>query len=526
MNKFPNAKLLTIDDEPSLRRSIKLFFEDSGFTVFEAADGPSGIQMARKQRPHIVLVDLRMPEMNGLEVIRILSKECPEVPIIVVSGTGVLEDALEAIRAGASDYITKPINDMQILEHTVHRALEKAALLQENRMYQEDLEQLVKERTNELIHSQKMEAMGTLAGGIAHDFNNILTGILGYNELAQMCCSNPTHQGYLKEVEKAGNRAKDLVQQILTFSRKRKKSCRHIQVSLILKDALKLLRASMPSSIEIKQEIISGAKILADPSQIQQIIINLCTNGFQAMEEKGGILSVSLKEQLTAESQDSSDGDLPPVTYLVLTVSDTGQGMDNKTTERIFEPYFTTKGTGSGTGLGLAVVHGIVGSCNGDIVVQSSLGQGTTFRVFLPISDRNILATLPPRPKEIALAGKERVLFVDDEPGITELAELVFTQFGYQINSFSDPEEALASFHEHPDDYDILISDMTMPKMSGDKLVAAIKKIRPAIPVFICSGYAEAAIKEKTSITGVSKYINKPLVMTHLLAQVRQLFDT
>jgi len=314
--------------------------------------------------------------MDGLEVIAILSKKMPDLPIIVVSGTGVLEDAIEAIRAGACDYITKPVFDLLALQHTVSQALEKAELLAKNRMYQENLEKLVDERTSELRQAQKMEAMGTLAGGIAHDFNNILTGIMGYNELALMSSTNDKNREYLLESQKAANRAKELVQQILAFSRKKEHEKHPVQISLILKEALKLLRSSIPSSIEIKQDIVSEAKALADPSQVHQVVMNLCTNSFHAMEEHDGILDISLREKHLIAEELPAKSHLKPGDCLELRVEDNGCGMSREVMKRVFEPYFTTKTTGQGTGLGLAVAHGIVGSYQGEITVESEVGKG------------------------------------------------------------------------------------------------------------------------------------------------------
>ncbi len=407
------------------------------------------------------------------------------------------------------------------------KALEKGELIRENRMYQHQLEQLVEERTSELRQAQKMEAMGTLAGGIAHDFNNILSGILGYNELAQMCCTTPKHLGYLKEVEKAGNRAKALIQQILTFSRKQETNTHPIQIAPILKEALKLLRSSLPSSIEIRQDITSQAYILADPSQIHQIIMNLCTNSFHAMEKNGGVLEISLREQHSTPQKElmPNNSNNTPRTFLVLEVSDSGQGMDTETIKRIFEPYYTTKETGRGTGLGLAVVHGIVGSYGGEITVSSTPGQGSTFRITIPTTDNTGANSSAISPLETPLSGTERILFVDDEIMLIGLADLAFSQFGYHIKTFTDPLAALEEFRKNPKNYDLIITDMTMPGITGDKLVVEIHRIRPDIPIFICSGYAETAIREKNIIQGVSKYIHKPLVMTEILAEVRQLFD-
>ena len=522
MSLFAGKKLLTIDDEDALRRSIQLFFEDCDFEVFEANNGRKGLEVFRQEKPDIVLVDLRMPEMDGLEVIQVLAKEAPEVPVIVVSGTGVLEDAIEAIRAGATDYVTKPVADLLVLEHTVQKALEKAALVAENRMYQENLEELVEVRTAELRQAQKMEAIGTLAGGIAHDFNNILTGILGYNELALMMCQEEKIRGYLDEMKKGADRAKGLVQQILTFSRKGEQEQQPVQLALIAREALKLIRSSIPTSIEVKQEIRSEANVLADPSQLHQIVMNLCTNAYHAMQDKGGQLGLAI-EEVTLQPGDQMLGtDLAPGHYLDMVVSDTGCGMDKEMIGRIFDPYFTTKEAGRGTGLGLSVVHGIVGSYHGKISVHSEQGKGTTFHIYLPILEAESAHVQDQEINDIQLTGGERVLFVDDEQSIIDLAQDAFASFGYSVEVFSDSLAALARFKEDPAAFDLVVTDMTMPKMNGDELTRQVLELDSSKPVILCTGFSEVLNRESALELGVKEFVQKPVTMTELLRIVRQ----
>ncbi len=525
MNILANKKLLTIDDEEALRRSINIFFEDLGCIVFEADNGRAGVELVRREHPDVVLVDLRMPQMDGLEVIKILSEEFPDLPVIVVSGTGVMEDAIEAIREGAVDYITKPITDMQFLKHTVSKTLEKAELLANNLMYQEHLEELVEKRTAELRQAQKMEAIGTLAGGIAHDFNNILSGIMGFNELAMLIAKDENLLEYLRRVHQGAERARNLVHQILTFSKKNKSQTIPLQVSMIIKEALTLLRSSIPTTIEIKENIISNATIMADPSQVHQVIMNLCTNSFQAMEKKGGIMEVSLTEHDFNHDDDLAGLAITPGKYLDLMVRDNGLGMDTETRQRIFEPYFTTKINKGGTGLGLAVVHGIVGSYKGKITVQSETDQGTVFHVYLPIVDQKAVPLQNQSIKELSISGNERIIFVDDNLALINLAELAFTHYGYQINTFIDSQDALEEFCHHPDNYDLLITDMTMPRMTGDILAKKFLSIRPDLPVIVCSGYSEEVAKEKAQLDGIREYVDKPFVMTSMLKKVRGIFD-
>ena len=526
MTSFENKKLLTIDDEDGLRRSIQLFFEDSGFVVFEADSGRAGLEVFRQEQPDIVLVDLRMPEMDGLQVIRTLAEEAPDVPVVVVSGTGMLEDAIEAIRAGACDYITKPVTDLLVLEHTVNKALEKADLIAENRMYQENLEELVEKRTAELRQAQKMEAIGTLAGGIAHDFNNILTGIMGFDELALMICKDEKLTGFLLEIKKGADRAKGLVQQILTFSRKGEQDQYPLQMSLIVREAVKLIRSSIPTSIAMAQEILSEATVLADPSQIHQIVMNLCTNAYHAMQGGGGELGVSLREITVQDGEPILGLDLAPGRYLALQVSDTGCGMDKETQERIFDPYFTTKEAGRGTGLGLSVVHGIVGSYGGQITVYSEPGIGTTFHVFLPIVDEPAATIEEDVQNHEDLEGHERILFVDDELVIAGLAQEAFDSFGYDISVFTDSVEAFTAFQAEPKGFDIIVSDMTMPDMNGEELAKEILAINKEQAIILCTGFSEVLNRERALAMGIRDYVQKPVAMGELIQVIRKVLDS
>ena len=522
-----SRKILTIDDEEGLRRSFRMFFEDEDYLVFEASNGREGIEVCREVLPDIVLVDLRMPEMDGLAVIEVLTKEFPELPIIVVSGTGVLEDAIGAIRAGATDYITKPVTDLLVLGHTVEQALFKAELIKENRSYQENLEELVEQRTNELRQAQKMEAIGTLAGGIAHDFNNILTGIMGFNELALMRCQDESVNNYLLEMQKGATRAKELVQQILTFSRKNESKKTSLQVAPVIKEAVKLLRSSFPPTIELNQDIVANNHVLIGPSEVHQVVMNLGTNAYHAMGDSGGAISISLRDVVV------HDGDVvlgldgfKAGHYLELKVSDSGSGIEPECLARIFDPYFTTKDTGHGTGLGLSVVHGIVSSCGGRISVQSELGKGTTIVVYLPVSEVN-----PHHDEEFGevkrevLQGNESILFVDDEVSLTVIAEKVCKSFGYDISVYTDSEEALAAYLAEPDKFDIVITDMAMPKMNGGQLAQKILAQNPNCPIVLCTGYSAVVNRPEAIRLGVREFVQKPVPVSELLTVVRGILD-
>ena len=852
--------LLTIDDETGLRHGIRDYFEDSGYTVFEAENGKVGIAVFREERPDVVLVDLRMPEVDGLEVVRTIHQEAPEVPLVIVSGTGLLDDAIEAIREGAWDYVTKPIADMKALEHVVDRVLERARLLEENKRYQEELESQVAQRTIELraanldlgqtnkrlrsiveiIHrlqgfdrtksfgtflldqfaehmqaaggslylcegdgmrlvksldpghapayiplplsdgtimqqaflsdrvllveeveqesgllasgwsgygdgsclifplvdragekvgvlslhrkksppfleqdkqvgliltsyaseairaiyfleqvkerekafkalakgvagsgeqnvqvalvkacaaifkvesalvgvltdkglvetsaimiedcivpnlsfdpkdtpcgevldggeclypdhvrqkfpgvkhleehhlegyvgtplvgrtgenvgvlcvfsqhpiilpghahevlniiaakaasvieqqladqeqqklqgnlrqSQKMEAVGTLAGGIAHDFNNILSAILGYSEIAFDDVEPGSRaQQDIREVLKAGNRAKDLVRHILTFSRRSERERIPLEIHPVVKEAIKLLRASIPTSVEIKHYVdVNCGAILADPTQIHQVLMNLCTNSSFAMEQTGGVLEVRLELQTLTATDLEDEPSLPAGPYLRLLVSDTGVGIEPDILDRIFEPYFTTKDIDKGLGMGLAVVHGIVKSHNGIIRVASQVGKGTTFQIYLP-QIRGIAQELPPESESL-VGGKERILVVDDESNVVEITRRRLEGLGYAVEWTTSSLEALELFCSNPQAFDLVITDQTMPKMTGDQLVKELLAIRPDIPVILCTGY-HTKLLGMDEIDGVEKIIKKPYTANELIYNI------
>ena len=379
----------------------------------------------------------------------------------------------------------------------------------------------------QLRQSQKMEAIGTLAGGIAHDFNNILAVIFGYTELAKLEDGDPEKRRQnLGQVLAGARRAKELVQQILAFSRKAEQQKQTLHVASIVKEALKMLRASIPATIEIQQKIASDGMVLADPTQIHQVIVNLCTNAYHAMRETGGTLAVSV-EEIEILGEDEGDDSLVPGRYLKLEVSNTGGGISPEIQDKIFEPYFTTKKTGEGTGLGLAVVHGIVKSHHGHITVCSEPGTGTTFRVYLPVAENAGQAVEPPEDESIAdLSGKgERILFVDDEEQIRAFAEMLFSRYGYQVSTFADGLQALEEFRNHPDRFDLVITDMTMPHMTGAELTRKIAAIRPDMPVILCTGQSELIDREKAFAMGMCAYLNKPVLQHDFLSAIRKALE-
>ena len=362
-----------------------------------------------------------------------------------------------------------------------------------------------------LNQSQKMEALGSLAGGIAHDFNNILFAITGFAELAiDASKSNPRAGRHLDQLLGAAERAADLIRHILTFSREAESERKPMWISPVLKESLNFLRASIPAGIEIRRNIYpDGGLVNADPTQIHQVIMNLITNAAHSMRDKGGILEVDLEDvELSAESEELKPGMAPGV-YQRLRVSDTGHGISQEIMNRIFDPYFTTKQVGEGTGLGLSVVDGIIRSHEGHISVKSALGKGTVFEVYLPV----IVQTEEPVINELDSGAlvKGRILMVDDEKIVTRATQANLQNLGYQVETENDPLSALVTFQSDPYAFDLIITDMSMPRMNGAELSLAILKIRPDMPIVMLSGFADLMDKEKATAMGLRDFLLKPL---------------
>ena len=382
------------------------------------------------------------------------------------------------------------------------------------------------EMEKKLFQLQKIETIGTLAGGIAHDFNNILTPILGYTDMAREELPEESNLRFdLDQINNAALRGKNLVQQILTFSREVDFEKKPIQLQPVVSEALNLLRASLPASVEIKQNLDSNiGTVLADPTHIHQIVMNLCTNANHAMIKTGGILEVKLEAVNVDQKTAGKIPNLKKGDYIKLSVSDTGYGMDIKTKERIFEPFFTRKEVGSGSGLGLSVVHGIVNNYGGAISVDSTLGSGTTFAIYLPKYNGNSLDSNKSFKKLIK--GDEYILFVDDEPEITFMGKKMLEKLGYKVSISSDSLSALEEIKKYPKKYSLLITDQKMPKMEGTKLASKMKKISPGLKVIIITGYSDNLSKEVLSKNGISEVIFKPMVLDDFSKVVRTVLDS
>jgi len=375
-----------------------------------------------------------------------------------------------------------------------------------------------------IAQSQKLQALGTLAGGISHDFNNILSAVLGYANLGQLDVDkeSPVYQ-YFENILSAGKRARDLIGQILSFSRQSKKEKQPVRLHDVIEETLTLIKGSLSSSIKIAKDLDTEICVPGDPTQMQQIIMNLCTNASLAMKEEGGTLEIVLME-CHIDQPRLSGVNLPEGMYAKLIISDTGCGMPEEVQRRIFEPFFTTRKTGEGTGMGLSVVHGIVTEMGGSIQVYSTQNQGTTFNIFLPECTEEYIPQAE-RQNDTLIGGKERILFVDDELLQLGLAEDILGYLGYSVTVINSSIEALELFKSSPDSFDLLITDVTMPEMTGDVLVEQIHRIKPSLPVLICTGYSERLSRERMDALGVKNFLMKPLLLREMAAKVRTALD-
>ncbi|MBI9082341.1 MAG: response regulator [Desulfobacterales bacterium] len=437
----------------------------------------------------------------------------------IIRPMAALEQEALAVREHRLDPTPMPRSVYKEIQETADAFARMKAALKDHETEKSRLERQIR-------HSQKMEAIGTLAGGVAHDFNNILYPIIGFTEMAlDDLPDESSSRESMQEVLIAAHRAQDLIRQILTFSRLDAPDRIPLEMQPLITEALNLLRAALPANVEIQKQIDSRCgPVLANPSQIQQIIINLCTNAFHAMTPQGGVMTVTLETVRIASEDNPRDLDLDSATYAKLTVHDTGSGMADEIRERIFEPYFTTKTTGDGTGMGLAVIHGIVKAYDGDIQVRSTPGLGSVFEIYLPCTTREVPETAPVD----ALAppsGSEKILLVEDEVQTVKMLEKMLTGLGYRPRAFTDAQAALAEFEKDPSAFDLVITDLTMPKVTGDVLARRMLQARPDLPIIMCTGFSPLMDEDQARALGIRKLIYKPMDRTELAMAVRQVLD-
>jgi signal transduction histidine kinase/CheY-like chemotaxis protein len=455
--------------------------------------------MLEKASWDAVVADTDLPGFSIKAILPLFAQLSLDLPFLLLVSPEKEEEALAAMQAGAHDYVLK--TDLRRLPLALGRELMVAA----NR--------------RQLRQAQRLEALGVLAGGIAHDFNNILAAILGYAELLREDSAPDSLQhANLEQIVKASNRARELVHQILAFSRRVQSERKPLQLQPIIDEALQLLRATLPKAIQIRTRVDARCgPVLADAIQIHQILMNLATNAYHAMREQGGVLEVGLEEVLVNPAAVQLQPDFKEGIYVQLTVSDTGYGMAPRTLERIFDPDFTTKPIGEGTGMGLAVVQGIVKGYGGAITVRSQPGKGTLFHLFFPRCKESEAKAVPaatgmPR-------GQGNILFVDDEEQIVHSNRQLLERLGYHVTGMVSSLAALAAFRARPARFDLVITDLTMPKLTGVELLQELRQIRPDIPVILCTGFSENVMAETIKSLEINAFITKP-VTSREMAQV------
>ena len=516
-----NLDILIVDDDLAMARSIESVLTTQGYRVQTVHSALTALEKIQAGHFDLVLLDVMMPEMTGFQVLDTLDRASLDTYFIIMTGDSTMESAVEAIRRGASDYLKKPFEPNELLIRVENIFKQKQLKAEHHR-----IEGQKKQLEMELYQSQKMEAIGTLAGGIAHDFNNILSIILGNSELAldSLDDDNPIRQN-LEQIFEAGNRAKEITYQLLSFCRKGDSKRLPLNLNSVIEKSLKLMRASLPSNIEIHHNLLDADHpVLGDATQIHQILINLCTNASHAMEGLGGRIDVSLENISISSSQITQYNGLVPGNYIKLEVTDTGHGIDPQIMDQIFDPYFTTKEVGKGTGMGLSLVQGIVKNHGGEISVLSELDQYTTVTILLPIIDA-IENDMDVSVSEELATGNERILLVDDEAMIVDVMTQFLSQLGYQTTSMTDSPAALETFRSQPDQYDLLITDMTMPKLTGIQLTQAMREIRNDIAVIICTGFSEQISIERSKELGIQAFIMKPVVMGDMARTIRKVLD-
>lgn len=553
------STILIVDDNEQNLYLLEALLGGNGHEVVSAVNGSKALEIAVSNPPDLIISDILMPVMDGFSLCREwqMDKRLKSVPFIFYTATYTdPKDEQLALSLGAVRFIVKPEEPARFME-IIQGVLDNftssilpspdSASMQEEVYLKEYNERLIskleqkmlaleketaerKVTEKQLRHAQKMEAVGTLASGIAHDFNNILTAIIGFSEIAKsQLSSTDAINDDLDKVISAGHRAASLVEQILTFSRQGEENYEPLNMQLIIQESFKLLRASLPSTIELKTESTGDyGVIMANATQMQQVIMNLCTNAKHAIGGSNGNITVSLSEIQVAETDTLKDcPQIIPGKYLHLEVSDTGCGMNELMQNRIFDPFYTSKVKGEGTGLGLAVVHGIVQQHHGEISVKSELGQGSTFHIYLPVIDDEKLSRFFDEQVEIEKLprGNEKILLVDDELDIAEMTQRLLSGLGYSVIAFSSSVDALKEFRKNPDYFDLLITDMTMPDMNGIILAEEMLQLKPDLPVILCTGFSYSVDELKIKSARNQEVVRKPVIKNILAKSIRKVLD-
>ena len=549
--------VLVVDDHPENRYFLETLLRGNGTTVTSATNGEEALQMARDGQFDLIVSDVLMPHMDGFELCRQVRAHPTLRSVRFVFYTATYTDPKDlafGMELGADRYLIKPIEPQELygifldvmarpprkskstpeedgatyLKHYNSRLvakLEKKTIDLEtaNQALQEELEARAK-LEEQLRQTHKMEAVGRLAGGIAHDFNNILGGIVGYTELARFEVEKPEAVlAHLDGIVAATNRARELVFQILTFSRQKERKRIPINLPAALDDAFKLLRASIPATVELRREFAEDLPaILADLTEVHQLATNLVTNAWHAIgTQSNGVITIEAAPATITADDSAKNPELIPGEYVRLSVRDTGCGIEPKTLDHIFEPFFSTKAVGKGCGLGLSVVHGIMKACDGAIVVESHLGKGTAFHLYFPAYPLEP-ETGPQHESAPTIGRGERVLFIDDDTTLSSLGGRFLEKLGYDVESETDPSRALTRFREKS--FDLVLTDLSMPVMSGLDLARECRKIRPSVPIILMTGFNPTLQREDLLSQGIIDIILKPYGIQTLSDAMRTVF--
>ncbi len=535
------ARILVVDDEPSIRTVLAAFLEKTGFTVDSAEDAKVAQEMLAGSTYDVVVSDIVLPGLSGVQLLHAIRKRAPDVQVIMMTGEPTVDTATEALRAGAFDYLTKPVSKADIVKVVTNAARlrmseqERMRLYEENQQYQNSLEVLVAERSAELHKSQdqlrqaqKMEAIGRLGGGVAHDFNNLLTIIGGAAEfLREEQQLTGSGERDLEEIQDAVKRASALTRQLLAFSRKQTFAKEQLDLGELVAGTSKMLRRLLGEDVELSlraQQAPYTATV--DPGQIEQVIMNLVVNARDAMPN-GGRMSIELTHTTLDDEQIKMfpyATDLAAGPYALISVSDSGTGMDAETQRQIFEPFFTTKDEGKGTGLGLSTVYGIVRQHRGYIAVESAPGEGTTFRVYIRESMPNAASSGVRKSVARTPGGKETILCVEDNLAVRRTTVRILENLGYRLLTAENAEEAIAIVKEHPDSIHLLLTDVIMPGMNGAQLANAIALTHPGIRVLYASGYPADHLQRRGLGEEVA-LLHKPFTRDDLARSVRSVLD-
>lgn len=516
-----NAKILIVDDDTVVAASVKAVLSRKEYDITVTNDALEAVEFLHQRRFDLAILDVMMPVMNGFQIMESVTDLDLDTIFIIMTGDISMDSAIKAIRKGASDYIRKPF-DAEEMMIRVENAIRHKRSKDEKRLIQSEKNQL----ELQLRQSQKMEAIGTLAGGMAHDFNNTLGIIIGNTELALRITPKESQaRQFLNNIITASSRAEEMVSRLLSFSRITDAEKKPIDLISSIDESLRLMRSSLPSNIEIKRNFTaSQIAVMGDQTQLNQVMVNLCTNSAHAINGEGGVIEIGINTKVFDSDVCADLGELPQGRYVEITISDTGHGIPEEIIKRVFDPYFTTKEPGKGTGMGLAVVHGIIKNHGGAIRVESAVGKGTVFTIRIPVIDA-VLDCEPALDPEYIQGGKESILLVDDEFMIADTMKIMMEQLGYRVSAFTESSRAIEVFEDNPDAFDLVITDMTMPKMTGDMLAARIQELRENTPVIICTGFNNRVAPVNFKNRAIFEILTKPVRTTTLAKAIKKVLD-